>query len=614
MSANSADLLKLLQCTRQALRGASSGRGSALVERTCVTGSLARGTYVAGCEPTGLVLFLNVDLQFSPYEVPKALVALAESLRSVEALGDKGFEGFDLQIADAECRGGLWANLHARRRRPAADSGTEQAPLSDDAPFVLQLFVAENMTSTVSQRAAPISNAEALGLGPVDEHRARQQQQNLLVAAEQRLRREARYQVRQGRAAIGAATAVPAAVWAAKAACGVAEARRVFWSRQPEAALRAARAAHETWRLTLDATAKQLQKQPQSHPEQQQKLWSDEVVLLLDVLALHAYRQEAEAGAEGAIVTRIFTILSAGSVSCEASKGALRVALQGGVLAGDGEGVAAGLVADAPAGGAEAESLVVLDPCFPVLDVYAAACEAVGQGEGADVGKGRLRDLAAAAVGLASAARGGATTAAVAAVRTVDAAAAKGNVAAPAGVTAAAAPTVTGPMPVAAATAVPTADAAAAADATAAAPLAAAPAADPKMDAAAAAAPAAGPTADAAAAADATAAAPLAAAPAAGPTADAAAAVSTADAAAAARPIADAITAAGTAVMEATASGGNAVISPAGDTVTADKANINITEAAATATGDDTLTGCLAAPAAVDDNVPAGSAPAKTET
>ncbi|GLI68568.1 hypothetical protein VaNZ11_013034, partial [Volvox africanus] len=311
MSANSADLFTLLQCARQALRGANSGRGSALVERTCVTGSLARGTYVAGCETTGLVLFLNVDLQFSPHEVPKALEALAESLRSEQVLGGKGFEGFDLQIADAECRGGLWANLHARRCKDLRTEPAEGASPSHDVPFVLQLFVAENMTSTVSQRAAPVSNAEALGLGPVDELRARQQQQNLLVAAEQRLRRAARYQVRQGRAASGAAAAVPAAVWAAKAACGVAEARRVFWSRQPEPALRAARAVHETWRLTLTATVTKQQSQSQS----QQELWSDEVMLLLDVLALHAYRQEAEAGGEGAVVIRVFTTLSAGSAN-----------------------------------------------------------------------------------------------------------------------------------------------------------------------------------------------------------------------------------------------------------------------------------------------------------
>ncbi|EFJ43088.1 hypothetical protein VOLCADRAFT_96779 [Volvox carteri f. nagariensis] len=484
MSTYPADLIGLLQCARKALRNAKSGHGAALVERICVTGSLSRGTYAAGCEATGLELFLNVDLQFSPHEVAKALDALTTSISSGSEFADGNFEIIEVKVADAECRGGLWACLHARRRcnlpeavvaganpggggggsgqdEPASAPATAETATGSDTPLILQLFLSENMTSSVSARSAPQPNGcdnvelVPLGLNSADEHKACQQQHNLMVAAEQRLRREARYRMRHSRAGAAATASspggatgmpVPAAAWVAKAACGVTEARSVFWSRQPEAARRAAREAHELWRRAIDAAGKGEKggggRGGGSCSSGPAELWSDEVMLLLDVLVLHGYRQlhdqraepqqldsgageaptqellpaaaaaPATAAGDGDVLALAFKILStdyATSNGGSSNGGGMRVALQGGILSGEEESGAADAVAGAEGGsgaGNRERGLVVLDPCFPVLDIYAAACEVVGGGEGAGVGQKQLRQLAEAAAAMLSGAKG----------------------------------------------------------------------------------------------------------------------------------------------------------------------------------------------------------------
>ncbi|GLC36003.1 hypothetical protein PLESTB_000528300 [Pleodorina starrii] len=438
------DLSALLGCVHRALIGpASAGReAAALVERTCVTGSLGRCTYAVGCEATGLVLFLNIDLQFSPDETLQALNALAAALRS--GLACDGWS-FELHIEDAECRGGLWATLHCRPRKSedASAAGHDVA---------LQLFLAENMTSSVRPRQAGAREETAgagdaaaaesgdgpgkglLDMGPVVEHKARQQQENLVAAAAQRARRDARHQARHGGAVTAAA---PAAAWVAKLGCGMAEARCVFWSRQPEAALRAARAAHGAWNLVVEKDLGQDQRGqsaaagPGGRGDDKEAgdgsggaglvLWSDEILHLVDMLALHAYReahaqaqpapaeegptgQSSASSQEGAVVSRLFGILSTDYAN---STTGLRVEMEGGLLAsrgGSAEAPAGAVNAGREVGGDGERRLVVLDPCFPLQDLYAAACEAVGQGEGAEAGQRRLQRLAAAAA--AAVARG----------------------------------------------------------------------------------------------------------------------------------------------------------------------------------------------------------------
>ncbi len=74
----------------------------------------------------------------------------------------------------------------------------------------------------------------------------------------------------------------------------------------------------------------------------------------------------------------------------------MRVAVPGGVL-----NTANQAAAGTHVGGEQAEAsvgLVVLDPCFPVLDLFAVACRVVGQAGGVSAGQLELRRLAAAAL------------------------------------------------------------------------------------------------------------------------------------------------------------------------------------------------------------------------
>ncbi|PNH00800.1 hypothetical protein TSOC_006346 [Tetrabaena socialis] len=498
------DALRLADALRDvdhALRRCrASGGGAPLVDRTCLAGSLARGTFSGPeFEPAAFVAFVNLDLQFGAYDVPEALDVLAAEVRGcvggTKAAGVQGSSVAErarprLCVKDAECRGGLWVEITLPG--PGGDAtryGADAAAAGQDA--VVQIWLAENMRSgragAPPETAAPPPTAAASipptggdrpgptgdqcgvlydALGPVDPEAALGQQRNGLGGVERAARDAARLQARQAGSGGGTGTAAATgakgtAAWAARLSCGFEEARRLFWSRQPPAALRAAAAAHRLWHRAAAAP-----REPQGAAEQgsetsaggsssgpagsggggagadaaaksgealaargQPELAGGHVLHLLDLLALHASRERRqlapEAGAaagqaagtplpavtgeERAVVRRLFELLAAngnpggggsGAVGAGGGGRGLYVAFGGGGLAqgAAGGGWGAGTEDEASlAGGGGAGSApgtVVLDPCVPALNVYAAACEAVG-------GAQRLQELAAKALELA---------------------------------------------------------------------------------------------------------------------------------------------------------------------------------------------------------------------
>ncbi|KXZ56208.1 hypothetical protein GPECTOR_1g180 [Gonium pectorale] len=403
--------MSLICCVDKAVRGIKSCR----VDRTCVSGSLARGTYELACEPVSLCLFLNVDLGFGLYDVPEALDAIAAGVTT--ALASSGWDA-QLDIVDGECRGGLWAVLRAVPLRsaeadePASSHGADAAELAvgaaasgsggegSAAKVSVQLLLAENMC----QRTAPDSEAEkpdpqAAGAHarfepvqpPVDEGCAEQQRESVLRLAERSARRAAHH------GGSGTAAAAERTSKLAKLSAGLAEARRLYWLRQPKAALAAARSAHRAWCRVAG--------------EEDPRLWDDAVLHLLDTLVLHAYddlqgtRREGEhaaapsAGAQdpGGEHGERSTLRQAFGKVATAQRpersddgecsGSAAAASDGG--SGMDAGALSGKEIAAGAG------LEVLDPCFPLSDLYAAACKAVGEPGDEAEGHQRLTQLAA---------------------------------------------------------------------------------------------------------------------------------------------------------------------------------------------------------------------------
>lgn len=416
--------------------------GPVVVDRACCAGAMARRTFSPG-DPVSVTAFLNTDLQFGVYEAPAALSQLESVLHAqLNALSHtesadpaSALTSWEVKILDPECRGGLWAEVRCQSSR--AHQLEAQGP---PTPITVKVYVTENMSKSVVPATAPPAAALAADAAAVsdagastdanlygelydnlDQQKAAEQQASVLAAAEGRQRREerrrARHEKRQQQHAqeheqaheqggvaghqhggssptavgVGApARAVGADPTLAMLAGGLEEARCLFWSSQPKAALAAARQTHVVWRAACDKHA------PSSAPSGD----PDAVLLLLDVLALHAYQlQEVEAAAGGGgagmaddaavvsgVLRRVFTTLAnaaelaegggaGGGVGGGAGTRVWSVALPGGLLPG--VEWAGGAHHEAGAGGG---ALRVEDPCAPVLDLYGAACAAVAAG------------------------------------------------------------------------------------------------------------------------------------------------------------------------------------------------------------------------------------------
>ncbi len=423
--------------------------GPVVVDRACCAGTMARRTFSQG-DPASVTAFLNTDLQFGVYEAPAALSQLESVLHAqLNALSHTGsadpasaLTGWEVRVLDPECRGGLWAEVRCQSSR-ASQPEAQGSP----TPITVKVYVTENMSKSVVPATAPpaalaAAAAAASGAGAstdadlygelydnLDQQKAAEQQASVLAAAEGRQKREerrrARHEKRQqqhqqqhgqehehGHEQAGAAghqhggsspTATGAGTPARSVGAdptiavlsgGLEEARCLFWSSQPKAALAAARQTHVAWRAAYGKhTTGAVQS---SDPEA--------VLLLLDVLALHAYQmQEVEAAAGGGgagmaddaaavsgVVRRVFTMLAnaaelaegggAGGGEGEGTR-MWSVALPGGLLAG--VEWAGGGHHEAGAGGG---ALRVEDPCAPFLDLYGVACAAVAAGGAGPVG------------------------------------------------------------------------------------------------------------------------------------------------------------------------------------------------------------------------------------
>ncbi|KAG2440850.1 hypothetical protein HXX76_003704 [Chlamydomonas incerta] len=403
---------------------APAQQGAALVDRVCASGSLARGTR-AGSDARRAVdvtAFLNVDLEFGALQAPEALSRLEGYLRS-SLSGVTGQSGSSsdavaaaaVRVLDAECRGGLWAEVGFAAA--ATGAGAEAPP----GPLV-RVFVAENKSSSVtpaastsSAAAAPesgsVAQAQAQALAPAavlsqlllrtdaDSDKATQQQAAVLHAAERR-HKTALKRV----AATAGAGAAAAEDWPDQLSCGVDEARCLFWRRQPYAALHAAQAAHDAWDAAVPAAAGAAAAAPAATPALQEALRGDAVLHLLDVLTLWALQEGAGEGAQAAaavgqvadgsatVVRKVLAALAApdgGGIGAPA----LHVRLSGGLLGGDSAAEPAAGSAQAGGGG---QGVVVADPCLPCMDLYGNACRVLLAQLGAEASAAAGADLLAA--------------------------------------------------------------------------------------------------------------------------------------------------------------------------------------------------------------------------
>ncbi|PNW80695.1 hypothetical protein CHLRE_07g326100v5 [Chlamydomonas reinhardtii] len=397
-------------------------QGAALVDRVCASGSLARGTR-AGSDarrPIDITAFLNVDLEFGALQAPEALSQLEAYLRSsLSGDGAGGGSPSDaspaaavVRVLDAECRGGLWAEVAfpaaATGAVAGAGGGAGTGAETASSPAVVRVFVVENKSSIV----APAASALGAGLAPqaqslapaavlsqllrrtdTESDKAAQQQAAVLHAAERRHKSAVKRAAAAGTG--GGAAAAAAEDWPDRLSCGVDEARCLFWRRQPYAALHAARAMHDAWDAAVMVAATEAQ---------QAVLWDDAVLHLLDVVTLWAALQEGGGGDEpaaaaagqadsiAAVVRKVFATVATAPDGSRSTAPALRVCLSGGLLGGD------AAVAEPTAGPAEAAggTVVVADPCLPCMDLFGNACRVLQSPLGAQAGAGAGAQLLAA--------------------------------------------------------------------------------------------------------------------------------------------------------------------------------------------------------------------------